>query len=89
VSWNLVGGGPQGLVSANSQSGFSFNQYAIRGDFNLLSLEPEATQLRYYSGWVNGDALTVYPQVRAVEPVKNTQQNPLTAIAQKLPGLGP
>ena len=46
VSWNLVGGGPQGLVSANSQSGFSFNQYAIRGDFNLLSLEPEATQLR-------------------------------------------
>jgi len=89
VSWNLVGGGPQGLVSANSQSGFSFNQYAIRGDFNLLSLEPEATQLRYYSGWVNGDALTVYPQVRAVEPVKNTQPNPLTAIAQKLPGLGP
>ncbi len=89
VSLNLVGGGPQGLVGSHISTGFSFDHYAIRGDFDLLSLALEGTEVRYYSGWIEGAGLQVYPKIVAAEPVKDAIPNPLAAIAQDLPNVGP
>lgn len=85
VALNLVGGGPHGLIKSNSQTGFSFDHSAIRGDFDLISLEPDSTKVRYYSGWIDGDKLTVYPRIVPTRKPENAKPNPLTKIAPTLP----
>ncbi|MEM9944727.1 MAG: hypothetical protein AAF810_01500 [Cyanobacteria bacterium P01_D01_bin.36] len=84
VSLNLVGGGPRGLVAADRRGGFDFDNYAIRGDFDLLALTDDATKVRYYSGWINGEAVTVYPTVVPVDSAAADEENPLTEMAAKL-----
>ncbi len=85
VSLNLVGGGPYGLITSNIRTGFSFDHLAIRGSFDLLGLAPDGTKVRYYSGWVDGTELEVYPEMVAVTPPKTVTPNPLDAIAAELP----
>jgi len=89
VALNLVGGGPHGLIASNIQTGFSFDHYAIRGDFDLLSLEPDGTQVRYYSGWVEGKDLAVYPAIAEVDKLEAANPNPMTSMAADLPPVGP
>ncbi len=85
VSLNLVGGGPRGLMAANSQQGgFELDNHAVRGEFDLLNLTDEATKVRYYSGWIEGAAVEVYPTVVPVEAVQADKVNPLTEMAAKL-----
>lgn len=84
VALNLVGGGPYGLVNSTSQSGFNFDNNAVRGDFDLLSLTNDETKVRYYSGWVEGDAIEVYPTVKPVEPPAEVKPNPLVEKAENL-----
>ena len=88
VALNLVGGGPRGLVASNGRGGFNLDNYAIRGEFDLLELTDDATKVRYYSGWIEGDEVDVYPTVVPVETTakdmaKDTA-NPLTEMAAKL-----
>jgi hypothetical protein len=87
VAVNLVGGGPWGLSQSSSDGGPSFDHSAIRGDFDLLNLSAEETQVRYYSGWVEGAELEVYPEIVAVaSPLKEqSETNPLIEIAADLP----
>ncbi|MEL6854123.1 MAG: hypothetical protein AAFO83_03330 [Cyanobacteria bacterium J06607_13] len=84
VALNLVGGGPYGLVNSTSQSGFNFDNNAVRGDFDLLSLTNDETKVRYYSGWVEGDTIEVYPTVKPVEPPAEVKPNPLVEKAENL-----
>ncbi|MEM9091108.1 MAG: hypothetical protein AAGC93_20480 [Cyanobacteria bacterium P01_F01_bin.53] len=84
VSLNLVGGGPYGLVSSSARSGFDFDHRAIRGEFDLLSLTADSTKVRYYSGWVEGEALTVTPAIMVAEIPETFKPNPLTEIAKTL-----
>ncbi|MEL6158341.1 MAG: hypothetical protein AAFR18_03895 [Cyanobacteria bacterium J06627_32] len=84
VALNLVGGGPYGLVDSTSRSGFNFDNNAIRGDFDLLSLTNDETKVRYYSGWVEGDEIEVYPTVKPVEPPAEIKPNPLVEKAENL-----
>lgn len=86
VALNLVGGGPRGLVASNSRNGFDLDNRAVRGEFDLLELTSESTKVRYYSGWVDGDDVTVYPAVVPVSAVeaKDDQPNPLTEVASEL-----
>ncbi|MEL6554666.1 MAG: hypothetical protein AAFQ63_14535 [Cyanobacteria bacterium J06621_11] len=84
VALNLVGGGPYGLVTSNSRKGFDFDSNAIRGEFDLLELTSEHTKVRYYSGWIEGEGIDVYPTVVAVEPQTESKPNPLTEIAADL-----
>ena len=85
VSLNLVGGGPYGLIKSNIRTGFSFDHLAIRGSFDLLSLEPDGTKVRYYSGWIDGVELAVYPKIVLATPPQAIASNPLDAIATELP----
>lgn len=89
VSLNLLGGGPYGLIASNIQTGLSFDHYAIRGDFDLLSLKPDGTRIRYYSGWVEGKDLEAYPDIVEVNPLESTAPNPITSIVTELPPVGP
>lgn len=89
VSLNLLGGGPSGLMASNILTGRSFDHYAVRGDFDLLSLEPNGTRVRYYSGWVEGKDLDVYPDIVDVESPKAVKPNPIVSIAADLPPVGP
>lgn len=87
VALNLVGGGPRGLVGSNSRNGFDLDNKAVRGEFDLLELTSESTKVRYYSGWINGDAVTVYPAVVPTNPADakdDEQPNPLTEMASDL-----
>lgn len=89
VGLNLVGGGPYGLVSSTARSGLGFDQNAIRGAFDLLELTPEGTKVRYYSGWVDANAIEVYPKLEPTAQPKKMKQNPLTEMANDLPNSGP
>lgn len=84
VALNLVGGGPYGLVTSNSRNGFDLDSNAIRGEFDLISLTPESTKVRYYSGWIESEGLTVYPTVVPAETTEQAAPNPLTEIAADL-----
>lgn len=89
VSLNLVGGGPYGLYAEMDNSRLAFDHRAIRGDVDLLELTVESTQVRYYSGWVDGSELTVYPAIVPATLPVTKQANPLEEIASKLPVQGP
>ena len=89
VSSNFVGGGPYGLVSSTAGEELRLDHKAIRGSFDLLKLTPEETKVKYYSGWVDADALEVYPQLKRTKPLKKMQPNPLDKMGSDLPNSGP
>lgn len=89
VPLNLLGGGPRGLMASSIQVGRSFDYYAIRGGFDLLSLKPNGTRIRYYSGWVEGKDIEAYPTIVEVEPSEAAAPNPILAILSDLPPVGP
>ena len=84
VALNLVGGGPYGLAKSNSRSGFDFDSSAIRGEFDLLELNADYTKVRYYSGWIEGADIEVYPTVVPAEEPTESKPNPLTEMAAGL-----
>ena len=89
VALNAFGGGPHGLYADMGDYPLAFDHQAVRGDFDLLSLTAESTQVRYYSGWVVGSELTVYPTVVPVTLPAAEQPNPVADIAARLPAQGP
>ncbi|MEL7357923.1 MAG: hypothetical protein AAFN40_15305 [Cyanobacteria bacterium J06560_6] len=85
VALNLVGGGPYGLVTSNRRDrGFGFDSNTIRGEFDLLALTDDTTKVRYYSGWIEGDNIDVYPTVLPAEQLAESAPNPLTKMAADL-----
>lgn len=85
VAPNLVGGGPYGLVSSADDDSLTFDHSTIRGSFDLLSLSQETTKVRYYSGWIDGADLEIYPKMIAVTSPNKAAPNPLTKMAADLP----
>ncbi|MEM9905581.1 MAG: hypothetical protein AAF921_11220 [Cyanobacteria bacterium P01_D01_bin.44] len=88
VSENHFGGGPQGIGPAD-YTGYINDWYAIRGDLDLLNLSATETQVRYYSGWVEAEALKPYPTVVVAEAPEQTKPNPLEAVKQSLEAVDP
>ncbi|MEO0458971.1 MAG: hypothetical protein AAF152_20645 [Cyanobacteria bacterium P01_A01_bin.114] len=83
VSENHFGGGPQGLGPAD-YTGYINDWYTIRGDLDLLYLSDTETSVRYFSGWVEGDAIEPYLTVVMAEMPEQVQPNPLEPIKQSL-----
>ncbi len=84
VALNFFGGGPRGLVSAESSSGFNLDSYTVRGEFDLLALTEDSTKVHYYSGWIDSDGIEVYPTVVPAEVPTAFKPNPLTKMAADL-----
>jgi hypothetical protein len=85
VSWNLVGGGPQGIGGGQFSGNVPVDWNTIRGDLELLEVSGQSTRLKYYSGWVDEAKLQPYLTVVPQKLPANPQPNPLTAIAKQLP----
>ena len=89
VAVNAFGGGPRGLVASSERSdlsrGFSVDNNAIRGDFDLLEITSDSTQVHYYSGWIESNDLLVYPTVLPARSLTKPKPNPLTRMAVDLP----
>ncbi|MBE9049810.1 hypothetical protein IQ243_05210 [Nostocales cyanobacterium LEGE 11386] len=85
VSWNLFGGGPQGIGTGQFSPDAPINWHVMRGDLELLEIAPKSTSIKYYSGWVDEAKLIPYLTVVPQEQIKNPQPNPLAAKAKQLP----
>ncbi|NEP18532.1 MAG: hypothetical protein F6J97_16790 [Leptolyngbya sp. SIO4C1] len=83
VAENHFGGGPQGIGPAD-YVGYVSDWNAIRGDLELLELTSNETQVRYFSGWVDTEALAPYPTVVEAEQPEQRAPNPLEPIKQTL-----
>ncbi|MBE7381510.1 MAG: hypothetical protein F6J95_008895 [Leptolyngbya sp. SIO1E4] len=57
---------------------------AMRGDLELLDLSAAETHIRYFSGWVDADAIAPYVTVVTADTPPRTQPNPLEAVKQSL-----
>lgn len=57
---------------------------AMRGDLELLGLSSAETRIRYFSGWVEADAIAPYVTVVVADTPTQTQPNPLAAVKQSL-----
>lgn len=84
VARNEFGGGPQGIGVINNDPKRPDNWNAIRGDLELLQLDANSTNVKYYSGWVNDNLINPYLTVLPQERPQNPQPNPLVAIANQL-----
>lgn len=85
VSWNLVGGGPQGIAAGQLFGNVPVDWHTMRGDLELLEISGQSTRLKYYSGWVDAAKLQPYLTVLPQKFPQNPQPNPLKAIAKQLP----
>ncbi len=53
VAVNYVGGGPQG-IGPDHYANYVADWQTMRGEFELLSLTPDTTEIKYYSAWIDG-----------------------------------
>jgi hypothetical protein len=88
VAANLVGGGPLGIGPAD-YSGYINDWKTLRGDLELLDLTATETRLRYYSGWVEADAIAPYVAIVPVTRPSAPETNPLDSIKASLEPVDP
>ncbi|MEL7503830.1 MAG: hypothetical protein AAFN18_15325 [Cyanobacteria bacterium J06554_6] len=84
IALSFFGGGPSGIGPSEWQD-FTVDWNTLRGDFDLLSLTNQETQVRYYSGWVEASVLSPYVVVVPSVWTEPAQPNPLFAIRETLP----
>lgn len=84
VGLNYSGGGPTGIGPTKVDSEGRVDVNTIRGDLELLKLDENSTDLKYYSGWVDEDLLKPYITVVPQQRPETTQVNPLKAVAEEL-----
>ena len=83
VAVNYLGGGPQGIDPGVYES-YVANWKTMRGEFELLALNSNTTEIKYYSAWIDGEDIepwvTVTKNVNA--PLDDT--NPTDAVMAAL-----
>lgn len=84
VSLNSFGGGPRGITDNRANPNRILNSYAIRGDFDLLSLSEKSTTVKYYSGWIDDANTKLYLTTLPQERADVAQPNPLEEIIRQL-----
>jgi hypothetical protein len=77
VALNLVGGGALGIGQAGFNPERPPDVAVMRGDLDLLELTTGKTEVRYYSGWVDEALLSPYVAIVPVQPILESQPNPL------------
>ena len=66
VAVNYVGGGPQGIDPGVYES-YVADWKTMRGEFELLALNSNTTEIKYYSAWIDGE--DIEPWVTVTESV--------------------
>lgn len=83
VAINYVGGGPQGIGSDNYEN-YVVDWKTMRGEFELLNLTPEITEIKYYSAWINGDNIEPWVTVTDKENPSFDVVNPTETVLSDL-----
>ncbi|HAC63525.1 MAG TPA: hypothetical protein DCF68_08285 [Cyanothece sp. UBA12306] len=81
VSLNSFGGGPTGISTWNIPQQSRPENYAIRGDLDLINLTKNTTEVKYYSAWVDDNLLNPYLTIIPVQKPQQVQKNPLDSLA--------
>lgn len=83
VAVNYVGGGPQGIGPSDYENYIS-NWHTMRGDFQLLELTPETTEIEHYSAWIDETEVEPWVTVTPVTSSPTDQPNPTEAVLTEL-----
>ena len=81
VFLNYFGGGPGGISTWNNPEKQRPEIYTIRGDLDLINLTKNATNVQYYSGWVDDSSLDPYLTIIPTEIPTNIKPNPLNKLS--------
>lgn len=83
IAANYVGSGPQG-IGPDSYENYVADWQTMRGEFELLELTPDTTEIKYYSAWVDGEGIDPWVTVtQASNPPLNTD-NPTEVVLKQL-----
>ncbi|MEM8615043.1 MAG: hypothetical protein AAGF93_23765, partial [Cyanobacteria bacterium P01_H01_bin.105] len=73
VAVNYVGGGPQG-IGPDEYENFVADWKTMRGEFELLDLTADTTEIKYYSAWIDGE--DIEPWVTVIAATNATRETP-------------
>ncbi|MEM1255292.1 MAG: hypothetical protein AAGI69_22875 [Cyanobacteria bacterium P01_H01_bin.21] len=83
VAVNYVGGGPQG-IGPDEYTDFVADWRTMRGEFELLDLTPDTTEIRYYSAWIDADGVEPWVTVTATTNAPLDAANPTDIVLTDL-----
>ncbi|MGD1952007.1 MAG: hypothetical protein ACFB14_20520 [Leptolyngbyaceae cyanobacterium] len=83
VAVNYVGGGPQG-IGPDEYTDFIADWRTMRGEFELLNLTPDTTEIRYYSAWIDADGVEPWVTVTAATNAPLNAENPTDVVLTDL-----
>lgn len=83
VAVNYVGGGPQGM-GPDEYNNFVVDWQTMRGEFDLLALTPETTEIKYYSAWIDAEGIEPWVTVTSVPQSSLDATDPTTRVLQEL-----
>ena len=83
VAVNYVGGGPQGIGPSDYET-YVADWQTMRGEFELLDLTEETTDIKYYSAWINGADIKPWVTVTAATNASLETANPTEAVLTEL-----
>lgn len=83
VAVNYVGGGPQG-IGPDDYENYVVDWRTMRGEFELLSLTPETTEITYYSAWVDSTGIEPWVTVTEATNAPLDTANPTEAVLTDL-----
>ncbi|MEA5463577.1 hypothetical protein [Leptothoe sp. PORK10 BA2] len=83
VAVNYVGGGPQGIGPTDYET-YVADWKIMRGEFELLNLTTETTEITYYSAWIDQTGIEPWVTVTAATNATRDAANPTEAILTEL-----
>lgn len=83
VAVNYVGGGPQGIGPSDYEN-YVVDWQTMRGEFELLALTEDTTEIKYYSVWIDATEIEPWVTVTNVTNAPLDTPNPTEAVLTKL-----
>lgn len=83
VAVNYVGGGPQGIGPTDYEN-YVADWQTMRGEFELLNLTAETTDIKYYSAWIDEAAIEPWVTIAEVTNASLKTTNPTDAVLARL-----
>lgn len=83
VATNYVGGGPQG-IGPDEYENYIIDWKTMRGEFELVNLTQDSTEITYYSAWIDGANIEPWVTVMEVANPSLDKANPTDTILAEL-----
>lgn len=83
VAVNYVGGGPQGIGPSDYES-YVADWQVMRGEFELLDLTTETTDITYYSAWIDAIGIEPWLTVTKATNAARDMASPTESVRREL-----